>query len=225
MQPYMTPGFFVTFWQLSLYDILIPMERYQNEVDRLNGIVREIDAALRATVPTYPGQLIDKAGEAEKKKARDRCMQTIQDLNAELKAHTEAYEATRKRLSAEKANWFSTSAFTVAAAEVLTQSICLVPQLGHLNAKEGTNARRAVVRHFFQECLLPRAKLSPIDATYCARFLRVMHNVGAVNFPSLHVYDRVCTSCIPSRGFDRRSSRLSTTDLQRRGVADRLQLH
>lgn len=109
MQHYMTPGFFVTFWQLSLYDILIPMERYQSEVDRLNGIVRELDTALRATAPSYPGQLIDKAGEAEKKKARDRCMQTIQELNAELKAHTEAYEATRKRLSVEKSHWFSMS--------------------------------------------------------------------------------------------------------------------
>lgn len=114
MQVYMTPGFFVTFWQLSLYDILIPMERYQNEVDRLNGIVRELDSALRATVPSYPGQLIDKAGEAEKKKARDRCMQTIQELNTELKAHTEAYEATRKRLSTEKAHWFSTSSCNAA---------------------------------------------------------------------------------------------------------------
>jgi THO complex subunit 2 len=108
MQPYMTPGFFVTFWQLSLYDVLIPMERYQTEVDRLNGIVRELDATIRAAVvPSFPGQPVDKAAEAEAKRARDRCMQTIQALNTELKAHTEAYEATRKRLSAEKAHWFS----------------------------------------------------------------------------------------------------------------------
>lgn len=107
MQPYMTPGFFVTFWQLALYDIHVPMERYQNEVDRLNAIVREIDASLKMSVPTFPGQIVDKAGEAEKKRARERCMQAIQALNAELKAHTEAYEATRKRLSSEKMHWFS----------------------------------------------------------------------------------------------------------------------
>lgn len=107
MQPYMSPGFFVTFWQLSLYDILIPMERYQNEVDRLNGLVRELDATIRTAVPSFPGQVVDKAAEAEAKRARDRCMQTIQALNAELKAHTEAYEATRKRLTTEKGHWFS----------------------------------------------------------------------------------------------------------------------
>ena len=193
MQLYMTPGFVVTFWQLSLYDILIPMERYQSEVDRLNGIVRELDAGLRATVPSYPGQLIDKAGEAEKKKARDRCMQTIQELNAELKAHTEAYEATRKRLSAEKSHWFSMSHLTFFRMldSALSSFWLAVPGLGHLKSKDGTSARRCVVQHFYQECMVPRAKLSPIDATFCSRFIRVMHNVGAVQFASLHVYDRV----------------------------------
>lgn len=109
VQPYMSPGLFVTFWQLSLYDILVPMERYQNEVDRLKGIVRELDASIRAAVPTFPGQLVDKAAEAEAKRAQDRCMQTIQALNAELKVHTVAYEATRKRLLLEKNHWFSES--------------------------------------------------------------------------------------------------------------------
>lgn len=72
-----------------------------------------------------------------------------------------------------------------------TDDAVTVPGLSHLNQKDGGNARKLVVQHFIQECLVPRARLSPIDATYCARFIRVMHNVGAANFPSLHVYDRV----------------------------------
>ena len=107
IKPYLSPGFFVTFWQLSLYDVLVPMDRYQAEVDRLQAIVREIDQALKATIPTYPGQVIDKSGEAEKKKARERCMVTAQALHTDLKAHTEAYEGTRKRLQNEKLHWFS----------------------------------------------------------------------------------------------------------------------
>jgi THO complex subunit 2 len=66
-----------------------------------------------------------------------------------------------------------------------------VPDLGHLKQKDASSARRYVVQHLLQECLIPRARLSPIDASFSARFLRVIHNVGAVNFPSLHVYDRV----------------------------------
>lgn len=82
------------------------MQRYQVEVERLNAIVREIDLALKANIPQYPGQVMDKTGEAEKRKARERCVMTIQFLNADLKAHTETYEATRKRLQVEKAHWF-----------------------------------------------------------------------------------------------------------------------
>ena len=107
IKPYLSPGFFVTFWQLSLYDLLVPMDRYQVEVDRLQGIVREIDQSLKTSIPTYPGQVIDKASETEKKKARERCMITAQALHADLKAHTEAYEGTRKRLQNEKLHWFS----------------------------------------------------------------------------------------------------------------------
>lgn len=193
VQPYMSPGFFVTFWQLSLYDILVPMERYQNEVDRLKGIVRELDAVIRAAVPSFPGQLVDKAAEAEAKRAQDRCMQTIQALNSELKLHTVAYEATRKRLLAEKNQWFSKHQCSQIIAFSICSLSCLlsVPDLSHLSQKEATIARRLAVQHFVQDCLLPRARLSPIDATYCARIIRVMHNVGASNFPSLHVYDRV----------------------------------
>ena len=55
----------------------------------------------------------------------------------------------------------------------------------------GVQGRKLVVQYFLQECLHPRVKLSPIDASFCARFLRVLHNAGAANFPSLHIYDRV----------------------------------
>jgi septal ring factor EnvC (AmiA/AmiB activator) len=43
----------------------------------------------------------------EKKKNRERIMVQVQALNADLKAHTEAYDATRKRLQVEKTHWFS----------------------------------------------------------------------------------------------------------------------
>ena len=82
------------------------MARYQTEVDRLNAIVRELDASLKSSIPSYPGQMVDKAAEAEKKRARERLLVQIQALNADLKAHTEAYEITRKRLNTEKAHWF-----------------------------------------------------------------------------------------------------------------------
>lgn len=87
------------------------MARYQAEVDRLNGLIREIDGALKSTLPNYPGHLVDKAAEAEKKSTRERLLGQVNALNADLKAHTEAYDATRKRLAAEKAHWFCMDVF------------------------------------------------------------------------------------------------------------------
>lgn len=83
------------------------MPRYMTEVERLNTIIREIDASLKSSAPSYPGQLVDRVGEMEKKKNRERIMVQVQALNADLKAHTEAYDATRKRLQVEKTHWFS----------------------------------------------------------------------------------------------------------------------
>lgn len=107
---FMTSGFFVTFWQLSLYDIFVPSKRYLAEADRLNAIVRELDQALRVpSLPAYPGQVVDRAAEAEKKKAKERCLAVADALLADMKAHAEAFEATKKRLQLEKMHWFSES--------------------------------------------------------------------------------------------------------------------
>lgn len=100
---------------------------------------------------------------------------------------------------------------------------CAVPGLGHLSQKDAGNARKFVVQHFIQECMVPRAKLSPIDASYCARFIRVMHNVGAGNFPSLHVYDRVSTRTIKETGHAQADR--PSIDLQRRAITYTFQLY
>lgn len=160
----------MTFWQLSLHEILLPISRYEEEIKRLNGLVRETEASLR--VPTYPGQVLDRAAETDKRKSLERLVNVIGDLNSDLQANTEVYEATRRRINQEKAHWFKPGN---AAAKV----------------KEMSLARKIIVQYFLQECITPRAKLSPVDASFCARFIRILHNHGTPNYPSLHVYDRV----------------------------------
>lgn len=51
--------------------------------------------------------------------------------------------------------------------------------------------RKQLAQHLVQECLLPRARLSPVDAAFSARFIRTLHNISAGNLASLHLYDRV----------------------------------
>jgi len=43
---------------------------------------------------------------------------------------------------------------------------------------------------FIQHCIFPRCVLSPTDAVYCARFILLLHTIGAFNFSSLFTYDK-----------------------------------
>lgn len=45
-----------------------------------------------------------------------------------------------------------------------------------------------------EHCVLPRALLSPTDAVFTGRFIRLMHAQGTRNFSSLLAYDRIFTS-------------------------------
>lgn len=154
-----------------MYEIAVPLERYESEIARLNATIRDLDAASRA--PLYPGQVVDRAAESDRRRARERCVAVIQSLNIDLQANTTALSNTRKRLAQEKAHWFK-------------------PGAGTSRVKELSLARKNAMQHFLQDCIVPRAKLSPVDASFSAKFIRLLHNIGTPNFPSLHVYDRVC---------------------------------
>lgn len=98
--------FYVTFWQLSLADINVPIERYQQEVKRLNTLTRE-------------------AGVEEQRK---RLLQdNVNQLNAEMKDQMKSHEVTRKRLMAEKDHWFDDKADRGAIVAHLIQ-YCLFPR-------------------------------------------------------------------------------------------------
>ncbi|SJX65137.1 related to RLR1-Subunit of the THO complex [Sporisorium reilianum f. sp. reilianum] len=97
--------FYVTFWQLRLADINVPIERYQQEVKRLNALVRET---------TLEDQ-------------RKRLQDNVSQLNAEMKDQMKSHEVTRKRLMVEKEHWFSDSADRGAIVTQLIQ-YCLFPR-------------------------------------------------------------------------------------------------
>ncbi|CCF47990.1 hypothetical protein NDA11_007965 [Ustilago hordei] len=97
--------FYVTFWQLSLADISVPIERYQQEIKRLNALIRE-------TAP-----------EDQRKRLQDNVAQ----LNVEMKDQMKSHEVTRKRLVVEKDHWFANSADRSTIVQQLIQ-FCLFPR-------------------------------------------------------------------------------------------------
>lgn len=108
------PSFFGTFWQLSLPDLVVPMERYQHELDRLKQAVQHVDTATDMT-------------ESLKTSARVRLQESISQLQAELKEQTLAHQATRRRLQTEKAHWFHAD---IDRAQLIQQLVaqCLYPR-------------------------------------------------------------------------------------------------
>lgn len=96
LPPLHSAPFFVTFWQLTLYDILYPKDRYDAEIARLKLIQRE--ATLSQVL---------------KPDERDRFIKQIvalaSGLMTEATQHMAARSIVSRRLNREKAQWFAGS--------------------------------------------------------------------------------------------------------------------
>lgn len=90
--------FYVTFWQLSLRDMLVPTQSYEDEINRQKKRISTINSD-RSDISVLGTQKKDR----EKKAIND-----LQDrLRAELKDHVQTYQQNRSRLGKEKEHWFS----------------------------------------------------------------------------------------------------------------------
>ncbi|GAA5863246.1 hypothetical protein JCM3774_000827 [Rhodotorula dairenensis] len=87
-------GFFVTFWQLTLYDIVYPKERYDAEINRLKLLQREASAAPAAKAD-------------DRRVFVDSVMAIANGLVEEAAKHLTARSTVNRRLNREKAHWFT----------------------------------------------------------------------------------------------------------------------
>ncbi|GAA5874250.1 hypothetical protein JCM16303_005789 [Sporobolomyces ruberrimus] len=86
-------AFFVTFWQMTLHDLIYPKERYDAEVSRLKGLQREAattTALQSADRDAFIAKIIDLATK----------------LMAEMGRHFSASRGATRRLEKEKDHWF-----------------------------------------------------------------------------------------------------------------------
>ena len=90
--------FYVTFWQLSLGDILVPTQSYDDEINRQKRKIAAINSDRSD---------ISVAG-TQKKDREKKALTELQDkLRAELKDQVSSYSQTRTRLGKEKEDWFA----------------------------------------------------------------------------------------------------------------------
>ena len=116
-------AFYVTFWQLGVYDLLVPTSSYQEESTLLRGKVVQIKAD-RSDVSTE-GML--------EKERKVKALTDLQDqLREEMKSHVESYQQIRNRLYREKDHWFAGLDTTRSSLDSLNNALlqdCFLPRL------------------------------------------------------------------------------------------------
>lgn len=176
---------------MSGYDLHFPKEKYA-----------EIEKSLQAS-----GEMLyNKARQAERssdkstrssalnhRQQRERYNSTISELRKEKSAQEIVYRYTTEkngRLDREKAFWFShgepyVNTNTTQKAYIFFLS-SFPPKVG-AGAGKGATFIQSLIEH----CIQPRCLLSPMDAVFCARLIRMLHERGTPNFHTLMCYDKV----------------------------------
>lgn len=149
--------FYTTFWQLQLYDIFVPLNNYEQEMNKLSKkMAAEMDSRNRG-----------------KKDGRAQTDIIATSLKDEMKVHIRNNTSARKRLSTEKEHWFNDDNIT----------------------------SESITKNFIQYCVMPRILLSPNEATFCAKFIRILHGQGTPKFHTLGVLDAIFGPGISSTVF------------------------
>lgn len=147
--------FYVTFWTLAPQDVIVPMEVYQAEMEKLQAQAKQI-AGDRTDMST--------GGLRERERKRKAVTDIADKLRAEMNDRitgSRGYSQVKMWLNTQKKHWFS----------LLTEK------------------SDKVARHvsLLQDCFLPRAMMSALDAHYCLQIIKVMHNNATPGFSTLHL--------------------------------------
>ncbi|KAL4451471.1 hypothetical protein ABPG75_007133 [Micractinium tetrahymenae] len=168
----MSPCLYTTFWALQLYDLEVPVARYEATISQLRTDIRiaqgDIESAKRDAQrpPAHygghggfgfrgpppaegPGLTVDVE---QLQKDIERAQAALDKLPDELKEQQANAAGVERRLQREKGAWV---------------------------VEEGCDR---LPREFVQYCVMPRMLNSPADALYCARFLKKVHELDVPNF-------------------------------------------
>jgi len=142
--------FYVTFWTLAPQDVIVPMEVYQSEMEKLQAQAKQIG-----------GDRTDMSSNGLKE--RERKKKAVTDVADKLRAEMNeritgfrGYSQVKMWLNTQKKHWFS----------LLTRK--LEKEIRHID--------------LLQDCFLPRAMMSALDAHYCLQIIKVMHNNATPGF-------------------------------------------
>ncbi|WBW70712.1 THO complex subunit Tho2 [Schizosaccharomyces osmophilus] len=154
------PDLYELFWKLSIYDIYVPLERYEYESNRAFEQFRQTEAS---------GQPHPK-----NKQECQKQMTLSDNLRKELKDHIQLLETTRKDLQSKCTKWF-----------LPTDTQQLHP-------------RGLASKYFWSYCIAPRLRMGPLDALYCAKFIKILHSLNTPNFSTISFLNKLFDTHLPS---------------------------
>ncbi|KAF9903789.1 THO complex subunit 2 [Linnemannia zychae] len=93
----LSPQFYVTFWQLSLYDIFVPVDQYKAEIAKLKHTVVSMDNDRAHYGPT---------AQAKRGRDRERLLISAARLDMEMKNQLANHKHVMERLKRESQYWF-----------------------------------------------------------------------------------------------------------------------
>lgn len=99
------PGFYLTFWQLSTYDLSPPAAKYDEEGAALRALSRQEDSKYIAA--DRSADRTKRLTASSHRTRRDRYNMFVNTLAQEFKEQTVSRAFTMKRLAREKQHWFS----------------------------------------------------------------------------------------------------------------------
>lgn len=110
-----SPQFLSTFWSLTMYDLYLPEETYQQVINK----AKQQSLAV-----------MEASGGNKGKKEQERYVTLIEKLQDERKKQHEHVEKVMYRLKQEKDNWFLSRSAKSAKNETITRflQLCLFPR-------------------------------------------------------------------------------------------------
>lgn len=168
---------YATFWSFTLYDIEVPLARYEGTVSQLKASMRVATEDIQSAGREIRGERMGGHGSFRGQggasihnvdvgllqREIDRCEELLTKLPIELKEQQVNAARVEQQLERTKLIWAT---------------------------DEGPAARQILAKEFVQHCVLPRVFNSPADALYCARFLKRAHRLGVPRFPLLTIIDK-----------------------------------
>lgn len=112
-----SPQFLVTFWSLSMYDLVVPVDSYNKEIAQIKQQSQQVQDSK-------------DANNSKGRKEQERFAALIEKLQEERKKQNDHVEKIMRRLNQEKDAWFLSKSVKSAKNETITQflQLCLFPR-------------------------------------------------------------------------------------------------